>query len=241
MEIFIQSFVTRSAKKLLGKNSAEIHCAGTNLIIPFLSDDENCSIAEKYSVKIKNIKEDILSIKNSTKSVIIRKGEPCLQRLALKSILKEIKNNGMKIAIETYGTRPNTLEEFIKDKLVDIVVLKAYFPLQETWLKKINKGKLVSDNKEIISNILKSIKILQLNNIKTHIKIIIVPSFLSRVTDVVKIIKNLKPITNSIIELIPFDPKESNKNYTHIKPPTEEFMDELKLQLQSEFPMLNFK
>lgn len=241
MDIFIQKFITVSPKKLMGKNCAEIHFVGTNIKVPFLNDDENSNMDSKYALQIKDIKQEITAIRKNTNTIIIKSGEPLLQRLPLKSLCKFIKENDMYVALETFGTKPNVLKNLLDENLVDIVILKLLFPIQEKWMNKINKNTLLTNNKEIISNIKKSIDLLQKYNIKVHIITQIVPSFIYRVEDLERIGYLIKNMHNFIWELIPFNPKLSSHSFENVNIPTQDFMDEIKQHLLSKFPMMNIR
>lgn len=241
MEIYIQKIITVSPKKLLGRNCAEIHFAGTNLQIPFLSKNENTTLDNKYAVSLKEIKEEILTIKKNTKTIILKSGEPCLQRLGLKSLCKFIKEQGMFVALETYGTKSNVIKSLLEEKLIDIIILKIYFPIQEKWMNKINKGTLLINSSDMIYNVKKSIEIIKKFNIKTHVITKVVPSFIYRVFDFEKIGMLIKDINNLIWEILPFkDENEINLNLK-IKEPTSEFIEEIKQHLKKEFPDINIK
>jgi len=242
MDIYVQKLITVSPKKLMGKNCSEIHLSGTNLNIPFINNDENLSMDKKFLISLKEIKNEIRTIKKNVNTIIIKNGEPCLQRLALKTLCKFIKSEGMFVALETYGTKPNVLNNLLEEKLIDIVILKLYFPIQERWLSKINKGTLLTNNKDIISDIKKSIGILsRYTNIKLHVVTKIVPSFLYRTTDLNRIGNLIKNIHHCIWELIPFNPEDSNNNFSHVKSPSEEFIEELKEHMNSNFPMIHVR
>jgi pyruvate formate lyase activating enzyme len=241
MEIYIQKIVTVSPKKLLGKNCAEIHFAGTNLQIPFLSKSNNSILDNKFAVKLKEIKEEILTIRKNTKTIIIKSGEPCLQRLALKYLCKFIKEKGMFVALETYGTKSNVIKNLLEEKLVDIIILKLFFPIQEKWMNKINKGTLLINSSDIISNIKNSINIIRKHNIKTHVLTKVVPSFIYRTSDFNKIGTLIKDLNNLIWEINTLSYEDLNENSLKLKEANSDFVEEIKSHLIKEFPMINVR
>ncbi len=241
MDVFIQKLITVSPKKLMGKNCAEIYFAGTNLQVPFLNKDENVNMDSKYAMNLRDLKQEILGIKKNTKTIILKCGEPCLQRLALKSLCSFIKEQNMFVALETYGTKPKVLKNLLDENLIDIVILKLLFPIQEKWMSKINKGTLLTNSKEIIADIKKSIELIGKYNIKVHATTKIVPSFIYRTTDLEKIGGLIKNMNNLVWELIPFNSKEAPESFSKIKAPTEDFMEEIKHHLVHEFPMMNIR
>ncbi|MFT4297965.1 MAG: hypothetical protein ACMXX5_02125 [Candidatus Woesearchaeota archaeon] len=241
MDIFVHKFISVTPRKILGKNCSEITFAGTNIKIPFLNREENSTLDSKFSINIKNIKSEIDSVKKTSRTIIIRNGEPCLQSLALKSLAEHIKQQGFFLALETYGTRPSIIRHMIENKLIDIIILKLYFPLIEPWIRKANKENLVSNHKELIKNIKETISIIKTSNINVRVNTIIVPSFIYRIGDIKKIAREIKDIRNCTYELIAFEPPNAEKEFIKIKKPTEEFMQELRDAVKKEYPMLNVK
>ena len=241
MNIFIHKFVTISPKKILGKNCSEIHFAGTNLFIPFLSNEENCNLESKYSVNIKDIKSEIDAVKKTSKIIIIIGGEPCLQQLGLKSLCKYIKQQGLFIALESYGTKPLVIKHLLDNKLIDIITLKLYFPLRISWMNKINRGTLLDNNKEIIENIKKTIELLKKIKVNTRIKTYVVPSFIYRKEDILRIAREIKDIRKCVFELIPFKGSIGNKFFSSVKAPNDEFLDELRQCVTENYPNLQIK
>jgi len=241
MELYVSKFITISSKKVLGNNSSEIHFVGSNLCFPFVDDEENLTMESKYSVDIKHIKSEIDSVKNISKTMLIKNGEPCLQSLGLKTLAKYLKEKGFFVALETYGTKPNLIESMINNKLVDVVTLKLYTPLQDNWLKKLNKCSLKTDYKDIIENIKKTIKIMGESKIKVNVRTIVVPSLVYRKSDLNSIVKNVIGINNFTYELVAFDPTKCGKVYSKVNAPTEDFMNEMKLDLEQKFPSLRIR
>jgi len=241
MDILIHKFITISPRKILGKNCSEIHFAGTNLSLPFLSEDENSSLDSKYAMSLKDIKSEIDGIKRSSKIVILKSGEPCLQQMALKSLSGYIKKQGLFVALETYGTKPYVIKNLIESKNVDIIFLKIYFPLQEMWIKKIKKGTLVNDYKDMINDIKKTIDILKKSNISVHVKTMVVPSFLYKKNDISKIARAVRDIRRCILEIAPLDPSKASHTFKNVKAPSDDFMTELKQSLNEEYPTLKIK
>ncbi|NOZ63899.1 MAG: anaerobic ribonucleoside-triphosphate reductase activating protein [Caldiserica bacterium] len=60
--------------------------------------------------------------------VCITGGEPCLYR-KLPGLLREIKDLGLKVKLDTNGTFPRRLEEVIQEKLVDYIAMDIKAPL----------------------------------------------------------------------------------------------------------------
>jgi pyruvate formate lyase activating enzyme len=239
MDVFIHKFISVTPKKILGKNCSELYFAGTNLNISFLSNEQNSNLDSKYSMNLKDIKSEINTVKKTSKTIIIKNGEPCLQGLSLKSLAHHIKQQGFFLAIETYGTKPNIIRHMIENKLVDIIILKLYFPLLSTWVKKVSNERLLNNHVDLIKNIKETINILKTAKVNVRVKTIIIPSLIYRKEDILRIAGYIKDIKNCKYELIPFNPNNSSKTHSKLKRPNEDFINELRDYVKKEFPMLN--
>lgn len=80
----------------------------------------NSSELKEYSEE--EILDFLESKKNILDGVCISGGEPTLYP-ALKSFIKKIKEKGFKIKLDTNGTNPELLREFIDRKLIDYVAM----------------------------------------------------------------------------------------------------------------------
>jgi pyruvate-formate lyase-activating enzyme len=241
MELFASKFVTISSKKILGRNCSELHFVGTNLQYNFLNNEENTQMDSKYSMLLKDIKNELDCVKKVSKTLIIKNGEPFLQSSALRSIARHAKDNNMLVSVETYGTKPGALRQAINENLIDIITLKIYSPLSETWFKRMNRSSLLTNHSELIANIKESIKILSSTKIKVNIRTIIISSLLYKKNDIQSICKQISKINNCTYELIELHADDAGKMYTNIKGPGKEYMEELKHEIQSKFHGLHVK
>jgi pyruvate-formate lyase-activating enzyme len=241
MELFASKFVTISSKKILGRNCSELHLVGTNLQYNFLSNEENMQMDSRYSMLIKDIKNELDCVKKISKTLIIKNGEPFLQSTALRNIAKHAKDNNMLVSVETYGTKPGALRQAINENLIDILTLKIYSPLTDSWFKRMNRSNLLTNYSELIANIKESIKILSATKIKVNIRTIIVPSLIYKKNDIHSICKQISKINNCTYEICEFQTSEAGKLFANIKAPGKEFMEELKKDVQSKFHSLHVK
>jgi len=239
MDVFVVKFVSISPQKISGSICSEIYFAGTNISIPFLNEEENSCLESKYAMNIKELRSEIDVLKKISKTLIVKNGEPCLQGMALKSLAAYAKEKGFLFALETYGTRPSVIKSLIESKLIDILILKAYFPLEDFWMRKINKGKLVANNLEIISDIKKTLSMLKTSNVKVLAKTYVVPEFLDKKAEVAKIAKEIKDIRNCVLELVPYNPLEGSK--LHRVKADETTMHQLKQHINERYPNIIVK
>ncbi|MCB9358324.1 hypothetical protein H6503_00175 [Candidatus Woesearchaeota archaeon] len=217
MDVFLHKLVTISKTKYFGKVSSEMHLVGTNVDLSFLPKDDNLKIDGRYSVNIKDLRSEIDLLKKSSKTIVFKNGEPCLQRMALKNLATYAKQKGMHVVIETYGTLPNVIKDLVDKKLVDMIVLKLYFTLSEAWLNKLNRGKLISNNKELINGVKETLKFLASRKINVLAKIIVVPGLIDRNNDIGRICRNIEGIRNIVLELMPIDERVNEESLEELK------------------------
>ena len=160
---------------------------------------------------------------------------------SLKRLAKHIKDNNLLLGLETYGTKPAMIKYLLDNKLVDIITLKLYMPLLDSWFKKMNKCSLLEDYKEMIGNIRKTIEMLQRAKVKVNVKTIIIPSLLYKKSDIDCIARQAVRIKNCIFELVPFQAENCNKYFMNIKKPSNDFMDEITDYIMKKHPTLRVK
>lgn len=102
--------------------------------------------------------------------VVITGGEPTLQK-GLYDFVKEIKNLGFAVKLDTNGTNPNIVEQLIKDNLVDYIAMDIKAP--------IDKYNLITDIKTNKENILKSINLIKNNVIDYEFRTTVIKSQLT--------------------------------------------------------------
>jgi pyruvate formate lyase activating enzyme len=103
--------------------------------------------------------------------VVITGGEPTLHK-DLPEFIKQIKDLGFAIKLDTNGTNPDMLQQLIDEKLIDYVAMDIKAPIE--------KYNEIVYTKVNIDNILKSIKILKNSNIDYEFRTTVVKSQLSR-------------------------------------------------------------
>jgi len=85
--------------------------------------------------------------------VCITGGEPTLHREYLKSLCSRIKELGLKVKLDTNGTRPEVLEELISQNLVDYIAMDVKAPLNPESYSRISGRNLNGSLSEIEESI----------------------------------------------------------------------------------------
>ncbi|MDD3420373.1 MAG: anaerobic ribonucleoside-triphosphate reductase activating protein, partial [Candidatus Gastranaerophilales bacterium] len=102
--------------------------------------------------------------------VVISGGEPCLQ-IDIVGFIKEIKNMGFLVKLDTNGSYPDILQLLLTQNLINYVAMDIKAPME--------KYQEVSCYKEEPQNILKSIKLLKKSEIPYEFRTTVVKSQLS--------------------------------------------------------------
>ncbi|MBU3935711.1 anaerobic ribonucleoside-triphosphate reductase activating protein, partial [Patescibacteria group bacterium] len=139
-----------------GRLACTVFTQGCNFACPFCHNKDLVGgkevelVGEDYFFKFLKKRKDILE------GVCITGGEPCLQP-GLLDFCKKIKETGLTIKLDTNGSRPETLEELLKEKVLDMVAMDVKGQFGD--YKKITKLKITNYElriKESIRTILES-------------------------------------------------------------------------------------
>ncbi|MFA7658973.1 MAG: anaerobic ribonucleoside-triphosphate reductase activating protein [Candidatus Gastranaerophilaceae bacterium] len=153
------------------KISAIIFTQGCNFRCPYCHNPE---LIEGKMEKERGNREQILEFLNSRKDkldgVVITGGEPTLQK-SLPEFIKQIKDMGFLVKLDTNGTNPEMLRQLLDKNLIDYVAMDIKAPLE--------KYSEVVCSKVDTKNILKSIEILKNSNIDYEFRTTVVKSQLS--------------------------------------------------------------
>lgn len=122
----------------------------------------------------------IIKRKNILEGVVISGGEPTIQP-GLKKFIIKIKENGLKVKLDTNGTNPTILKELTEEKLLDYIAMDI-----KNVFDKYSAITGVEDAK--IDNIKKSIKIIKDSLIDHEFRTTIVKGY-HREEDIEEIIK----------------------------------------------------
>lgn len=183
------------------------------------------------------IVDEILKYKNfmqfSKGGVTFSGGEPLVQKEALIPIFKELKKQGIHIAIDTAGT--TTIDETTKELLsfVDLVLLdvKHIDPLGHKQLTGLTN-----------KNCFQFLDLLKEMGTKTWIRWVIVPTINDTEAYAERFLEFIKPYENvELVELLPYHQsgvfkwKELGLTYelNHIKAPDKEVVEEIASILES--------
>lgn len=104
-----------------GCNMRCIYCHNSHLVLP-----------ERYSkeISIERVFDYLLCRKGKINAVVISGGEPTLHK-DLPYFIKEIKNMGFLVKLDTNGTNPEMLKTIIDKNLVDFIAMDIKAPFEK--------------------------------------------------------------------------------------------------------------
>lgn len=223
----IKGFNENSLINWNGKISAVIFLSGCNFACPFC---HNSSLAKNdpniADISPEFILEELAKKKAWLDGVVITGGEPCLYH-DLFDFIKKIKDLGFKIKLDTNGYKYKVLETLIKQKLVDYIAMDIKAPLNEKYNQA--TGKTVN-----ISQIMKSIELLQNSGIDYEFRTTFVPNLLNK-DDLVEIANYLKGSKRYYIQQ--FKPTETmDLSLNNTVPYPNNYLDETKKECMKYIP-----
>ena len=150
-----------------GYISCTLFTSGCNYRCPFCHNSP--LIKEQPSLKMEEILNYLSARKKMLDAVVVTGGEPTLHK-ELPSVIKQIKDLGYIIKLDTNGTNPKMLKELIDKKLIDYVAMdiKASSNCYSLVTGVINP---------FLDNIKESINILKTSNINFEFRTTLVKEF----------------------------------------------------------------
>ena len=151
-------------------------------------------------------------------------GEPCIQP-GLTEFIEKIKKLNYLVKIDTNGSRPKQLEDWLSRNLVDYVAMDIKAPLE--------KYETAAGVKVNIERIKESINILKKSNIDYEFRTTVVPDLLG-LDELTKIAEMLRPAKKYVLQQ--FLPKTCiDKSFEEKRPYTEDKLKEFEKVLKPYF------
>lgn len=150
-----------------GYLSCTLFTGGCNYRCPFCHNSP--LIKEQPLLDMEEIMNYLTSRKKMLDAVVISGGEPTLHK-ELPNIIKEIKNLGYIIKLDTNGTNPKMLKELIDNKLIDYVAMDIKGSMSNYHI-------ITGVPNPLLDNIKESINILKTSNINYEFRTTLVKEY----------------------------------------------------------------
>ncbi len=201
-----------------GKISAVLFVGGCNFRCPFCY---NRDLVLNYEKLPKISKEEVLKFlklkKGLLDGIMVTGGEVLIKPIDdLINFIKEIKQMGFAVGIETNGSNPEALKKLIEEKLIDFVAMDVKAPLSvKTQILKLktqnhnvklkNKYEQLTGVRVSLGKLKKSIETIKNSGIDYELRTTVAP-FLTG-GDILEIAKELKGVKKFVLQV--FQPKET--------------------------------
>lgn len=166
-----------------GKIACMVYTIGCNFRCPYCHNPE--LVDETVTQRFKE--EDVLSFLDGRKKmldgIVITGGEPTIHGDNLISFMREVKDRGFLVKLDSNGTNPDFLEKVLKEKLVDYIAMDIKSPFakySETVARPVD-----------IESIKKSIVLIMNSDIEYEFRTTILKVMLSK-EDIEEIAKEIK-------------------------------------------------
>jgi len=218
MNLEIRGFLETSMIDWDGKISSVIFLPGCNFRCPFCHNFPLLFKPETLKkFEIEDIKKYLNEHRNWVDAVVISGGEPTLYK-DLKKLMKEIKDLGFLIKLDTNGTNPEMIKELYDEKLVDLIAMDIKAPLNEKYEK-------LTGVKVDIKKIIQSINLIKSFDIDHEFRTTVVPGLLD-INDIKKMSEQIKGVKKLVIQQ--FEPANSlDESLRDINPYTKEKLSEM--------------
>ena len=200
---------------------------GCNFRCPYCHNSEliDYKIDDNYILK-EEVFDFLKKRQGVLDGVVISGGEPTVNK-DLPKLIKEIRDLGFKIKLDTNGTNPQMLKELLEDGLIDYVAMD----IKNVPRKYLETAGLSEKNQQILENVQKSIDILKKSKINHEFR-----------TTIMKKYHNIEDL-EEINKLIGKDEKYFIQNFEdseyvldhNIEPFSEKELKEIKNKLTKNF------
>ncbi len=197
---------------------------------------------EEFLKDLNDIKKEITKNSDFIDAVLFSGGEACLQRQALLTLARFTKKLGLKVGIETNGSKPYSIRSLINENLLDFIALDIKAPFKKEIFERVTQsGTFFKRPEDVIKDIKQTLKILKRNQDKIQIELrtTVVPGVIFRKQDILEIAEEINGL-NCRWVLQPFisnkgtlDPKMNS-----IESPTKKFLENLKKECQKKYSKL---
>ncbi|MBU3941927.1 MAG: anaerobic ribonucleoside-triphosphate reductase activating protein [Nanoarchaeota archaeon] len=242
MQAYIGGIVPLSTVDWPTNVCTAIFFSGCDFRCGYCHNKEFVGFNDELLKDLKDIKKEILKNSGFIDAIIFSGGEPCLQRQALLTLARFAKKQGLKVGIETNGSKPYSIKSLINENLLDFIALDIKAPLRKEIFEKVTQSKtFFRATEDVIENIKQTLDILKGNQDKIQIEIrtTIVPGLIFRKEDVLGIAKDINGL-NCRWVLQPFksDKGTLDQKMSNIKSPTKKFLEDLKKVCQKKYSNL---
>ncbi|MEM0231462.1 MAG: radical SAM protein [Candidatus Woesearchaeota archaeon] len=241
MQAYIGGVGTLRNSRDNSEDSIVIFFAGCNFRCPYCYNSSILGFSEEFLIDTRDVKlkiEEILKSDNRISSVILTGGEPLLQRQAMLSIARFCRMKGLKIVLETNGSKPNSLKSLLAEGLADSVIMDLKSPPEEGIFERTTRSSTFFKSPgEIIRDITYSIELLrsQEDEVQIEFKTLMAEGLTSSLSHLLKIAEWIGN-TNATWTISPVEKQDFSavlEQFRRIIPALEQRFPQLKVRIEN--------
>ncbi len=202
-----------------GKIVSVIYLPYCNFRCAFCHNEGLIISPQQYEeISPERIKKYLLEHQDFIDGICVTGGEPSLHKdQGLYDFLREIKNMGFLVKVDTNGADPKFLNELMDKKLVDYIAMDIKAPLNEKYAE-------LAGEKVNLSDIQESIRILLPAKVSYEFRTTVAPAL--SIEDIGLIAKELRGAQKWVLQQ--FSPENClDENYRKLKPYPKEKLEEM--------------
>ncbi len=242
MQAYIGGIVPLSTVDWPGNVCMVIFFSGCDYRCPYCHNTDLIDFGDEHIKETKDIKKEIMKNSGFIDAVLFSGGEACLQRQALLVLARFSKKIGLKVGVETNGSRPYSVKSLINEGLIDFAAMDIKAPFEEEIFRKATKSEtFFRKTKDVIADMKQTLRILKENDdrIEIEIRTTVVPGIVFRKEDILKIAAEIKDI-ECRWSLQQFRPEKGTLD-PELKArasPSKKFLEDLKEECIKHYPNL---
>jgi pyruvate formate lyase activating enzyme len=189
-------------------------------------DDADCTKVEVKELIGKILGNPLID------GVCITGGEPTLQVDGVVEICQELKKKGMRIKIDTNGSRPENLGPILD--FVDYIAIDIKAPLDP---EKYSKAAGIKNGREVVENVRTALEMINLSGKEFEVRTTVVPT-LTYENDLVSIANSLRAYGINSYTLQQFRPEWGclDKKFETYAPPSRDYLVKIGKRLKKFLP-----
>ncbi|MGR3295417.1 MAG: anaerobic ribonucleoside-triphosphate reductase activating protein [Candidatus Bathyanammoxibius sp.] len=131
MPVQIKGFIESSLIEWEGMISSVIFLSGCNLRCPYCHAPHLVNPSEDMeTIPLESVMSYLKKNRRWIDGVVVSGGEPTIHS-GLKELLRQLKDLGLKVKLDTNGTNPKLIEEFVEEGLLHCIAMDVKAPLKE--------------------------------------------------------------------------------------------------------------
>lgn len=169
----IRGFIETSLLDFEGKVASVLFVGGCNFRCPYCQNVGLVLNPERYEpIPQERIDHYLKTHRDFIDGLCISGGEPCLYGEGLMRILRHFKDMGFLTKLDTNGSRPELIEDIIREDVVDYIAMDIKAPLDfESYSRSTGTG-----SRGLFEAVLESIRIIMASGVDYEFRTTVVPT-----------------------------------------------------------------